>query len=342
MAIQVWTPFTADRSILAGGMEAAGAIGGGIHKLGDGITQALERQKQKSSLTTTLRKKLSILQPERKDEFNTMGLEDLTGEDLGHAERILRQRQEQEMEARAMRQALEQREMQRREAMEQREMQQREALPRLYKELSETGQAPESVPAPVSNEEFDRRTAPRDVMTALARSGAAVQPDDAARLQMAMDGGRGGRAGGTPFFNPQDVNRALDIEGLPNKKRIIMGPNESSVVDVNMEPEAVADPESGTLLGHNVPNGRGGFRFMPAPIASGLTPRDRLQALTRQYDTLMTMPTPENKAQAARIQQEIEKIMGKEPGAAAAPAAGAAPGVVRKWNPQTRKLEPAR
>lgn len=225
--INIWTNPNAAQSSLAGGMALANGIGGGIDALGDNITKALEKRKSESQLATTLRKKLSILFPERKDEFNVMNLPDLTGEAVGHAEKIINARHQQQDEAMRLRIAFEKmrneqepKEFQQRMEMNKQKLDSTAALPRLYKELSETGQDPESIPGPVSNEEFDRRTAPRDLMTALARSGAAVSPDDAARLQVALEKGHGSlppgfvpksaTINGVTYGNPKDEKPKLE------------------------------------------------------------------------------------------------------------------------------------
>jgi hypothetical protein len=166
---------------MAGSAALGRGISSGLQSLGAGIQAAMEKKKQEASLATTLRKKLSIIQPERKDEFATMGLADLAGEDLGHAEKIItaRNAQHEQLQAEKLAELISRR-------------QGREALPRVYEELSQMGQQPENVPAPLNNAEFDRRTmplGPEALMSALARSRAPVEMNEAASLMNALEKG---------------------------------------------------------------------------------------------------------------------------------------------------------
>src|SRR5690349_1503788 len=82
---QVYTPFRADQNELAGGFALAHGIGGGLQSLGDSIGKMLEEKKQRGQLATATRKLLSVAYPDRKDEFATLGLEDLQGTLKGEA-----------------------------------------------------------------------------------------------------------------------------------------------------------------------------------------------------------------------------------------------------------------
>lgn len=96
--IQVWTPFTADRHVAAGGAALAAGIGGGLSSLGDAIGKMVDEKKKKGQLATVLRRKLSILAPDRKGDFDTMGLEDLQGEEEGQVAQSLQAKRAREME----------------------------------------------------------------------------------------------------------------------------------------------------------------------------------------------------------------------------------------------------
>lgn len=94
----MWTPDTTTQSRMMGTQALAGGISGGIKSLTDSIEAALKARKTESDLATSLRKKLTILNPDRKDEFNAMGLPDLTGEDMAHAESVLGAKRKMEMD----------------------------------------------------------------------------------------------------------------------------------------------------------------------------------------------------------------------------------------------------
>ena len=98
MPIQHWTKDTTSQSSWQGTQALAGGISGGIKSLTDSIEAARKERKKESDLTTVLRKKLTVLNPDRKDEFNTMGLNDLTGEDMAHAESVLGEKRKMEMD----------------------------------------------------------------------------------------------------------------------------------------------------------------------------------------------------------------------------------------------------
>ena len=49
MALNIYTPFTADRSVLAGGQALGAGLGGGLASLGEGIGQMMEKKKQRNA-----------------------------------------------------------------------------------------------------------------------------------------------------------------------------------------------------------------------------------------------------------------------------------------------------
>ncbi len=176
MAIDIWTPSTAANSTLQGGMALASGVGGGIQALGDNITKAIEAQKQKGDLATALRKTLKTAYPDRKAEFDALGLPELRGVLEGETMKSISARHKQEAEANRLS-----------VAREKQKFDSTAALPALYKDLSEMGQEPGSLPFDIAPAEFERRTRPPNLMEALARSGATVEPDDVARLQAALE-----------------------------------------------------------------------------------------------------------------------------------------------------------
>lgn len=164
---------------MAGTIALGRGISGGLKSLGEGIARANEKKKQESQLATTLRKKLSILQPERKEEFNAMGLGDLAGEDIGHAEKVLDARRAKQEQREDLMMAL-----------TQQKLAAAKAAPAIFARLAESGQAPGSLPFDIAPEEFDRRTAPMDalsLMEAIAKSGAPIDLREAGGLMEALE-----------------------------------------------------------------------------------------------------------------------------------------------------------
>lgn len=205
------------------------------------------------------------------------------------------------------------------------------------------------IPSPVSNEAFDQQltqstgmpTGVRELIAAHAQAGQELPPgimDDIIRQQ------GGGRQ--QPFFDPAMVNKALPIEGMPNLRRVVTGPNESQILNTETSVEEVRDPDTGTLLGHRLPNVKGGSQFVRAPISNDLKPADKLRALSSQLTALLSMPTPANKEQATLVQREIDAMLKGTPAAEATlstdepPRARPASGPKRRyWNPEKNKLQ---
>lgn len=98
MGIQMWTGDQAPQLRLAGTQALASGISGGLNSLGDALEKAMTKKKNDSQLATVLRKKHSILNPERKDDFNMMSLAELQGEDLAFAEQALQRKRQMEEE----------------------------------------------------------------------------------------------------------------------------------------------------------------------------------------------------------------------------------------------------
>ncbi len=195
--INVWTPFDADKSILAGGAALGQGIGRGLESLGQSIGKALEEKKRKGQLATSIRKTLSVAYPDRKDEFATMGLPDLQGALEGEA-----------MKRAEMRAKLTE-DVQRAQLGEFLAKQnERQSMTDIAGQLSQQGQAPENVPAPFNNAEFSRRTAAPDLMSAIAKlgPGRGIEPRAAADL---ADSIARMRAAGAP---DEEVNFVEDPE----------------------------------------------------------------------------------------------------------------------------------
>lgn len=235
--INIWTPFTADKSILAGGASFAEGTGRGLEHLGEGIGKAIEAKKQRGQLAKSLRQTLSVAYPERKDEFATMGLPELQGTLEGEAVKSANAKA-------ALHESLQQEQLA--EVMDRRRS--RAALPDLYRSLAGAGQAPEEVPSPLGNAEFDRRTRPLDSRTlfeSLGRSGAPVDVRDAADLAGALERGRGDAALGEPKFYEDPVSgERFSVFG---KSMASSGTNPAKVRDKTAIPKVVVseDPITG-------------------------------------------------------------------------------------------------
>lgn len=179
MAIQMWTPFRADQNLMQGYDRLGSGIGRGLANVGEAFTKAMEEKKRQGQLATSLRKTLKVAYPDRASEFDTMGLPDLQGTLEGEAINSAQAKRQEEMQA-----------AQFERQMAQRKLAQDQALTQLWQDFGTRGQAPESVPGPVSNEEFDRRTSPvspEAFMQAVGRSNVALRPDDMAAFMTSLE-----------------------------------------------------------------------------------------------------------------------------------------------------------
>lgn len=324
MALNIWTPSTADRSILAGGQALAAGVSGGLKNLGDSITKAMEAKKQKAQLATSIRKTLSVAFPDRKDEFATMGLPDLQGALEGEAVKSAQAKaalaaqvqQEQLAELLARRQS-------------------RAALPDVYRSLAETGAAPEDVPSPMGNAEFDRRTAPMDsraLMNAISRARAPIELNDAASLATALERGQDGGAANfnAPLrFEEDPVTGArfgrLGRSVLPSG----INPEKQS-----REAEELYDPE-GQIIGHRVPIGGGKFTFRPVkPVSTG--------ELLPVLDPVTKEAVPGMGMDATGKVHDYRNVQQKSGFRSESSGSGGPPRQKAPWrfNPKTGQLEP--
>jgi hypothetical protein len=73
--------------------------------------------------------------------------------------------------------------------------------------------------------------------------------------------------------------------------------------------KTVTDAETGVVLGHRIPTGKGNYSFVKAALPDNLTAAQRLRALTSQYTSLVAIPTDENKKLAAEVHAEIQGLM---------------------------------
>jgi hypothetical protein len=296
---------------MAGSAALGRGISSGLQNLGAGIQAAMEKKKQEASLATTLRKKLSIIQPERKDEFATMGLADLAGEDLGHAEKIItaRNAQHEQLQAEKLAELISRR-------------QGREALPRVYEELSQMGQSPESVPGPFNNAEFDRRTmplGPEALMSALARSRAPVEMNDAASLMNALERMRPTAPRGLALGVTKDVPGVGTIIGTgenfePNFHPTPR-PTKEPDVEVPTYPWLFSDDKKAFTQG-----------------ISSLPPKERDAAIAARtsYKRAIGSDDPLREALAALLGSKAGETKGGT----------GAKSTVRKWNRETGMLDP--
>lgn len=160
MGIQIWTSDQSPQIRMAGANALAEGIGRAGQSLGDSLGKAMEEKKRQGQLASSLRKTLSVAFPDRKDEFNTMGLPDLQGELEGQALASARQRQQQQQASLAA--SLQAQAEERANAAR---------FPAFAQAIGEMGQAPDDVPGPLNNAEFDRRTRPVDLASVMAAAG---------------------------------------------------------------------------------------------------------------------------------------------------------------------------
>jgi hypothetical protein len=239
MALNVYTPFTADRSILAGGQALGAGIGGGLASVGDALAKALERKQREGKISEQLGKLLETAYPERADEFKTWSLPQkqgfLEGEALKSAqrkegiemERLLGDIQDQ-IEARADRAR-------------------NRALPGAMRQLLE---APLAIgTGPLSNEAFDARVSSASgispgalaLLRAAEQSGAPIPPS------VLDDLIRGGREEEAPFFQPSQASRALPLIGpdgaaIPGMFQVPVGPRASQIITDPTQPQRPGQP----------------------------------------------------------------------------------------------------
>ena len=156
--------------MMAGGDALARGISSGVGNLSRALEDIGKKKKAEASLANVLRKKHSLTQPDRKDEFATMSLDELRGEDEAFTVQNVLAREEQAAAQRQQQIDL----MLRKAAMDQAQAQ---AGAMAMSRLGEMGQDPNSIPAPFGDAEFDRRTRQpslSDVMSELGNAGMAT------------------------------------------------------------------------------------------------------------------------------------------------------------------------
>lgn len=156
--------------MMAGTDALAQGIAGGVGNLSRALEDITKKKKAEASLANVLRKKHSLTQPDRKDEFATMGLDELRGEDEAFTVKNMLAREEQAAAQRQQQIDL----MLRKAAMDDA---QARAGAMAMSRLGEMGQDPESIPAPFNDAEFSRRTRQpslSDVMSELGNAGMAT------------------------------------------------------------------------------------------------------------------------------------------------------------------------
>lgn len=145
---------------MAGVNALAQGIGMAGQSLGDSLGKAMEQRKTNSNLATALRKKLGILNPDRKDEFNAMSLPELTGEDMAHAEGVLEKRRKMEEEEADRRR----REFEWAEADRRRREEGEAALPRFLDSFGNGAPAPMTPPPALGPAPSDQPWSPPPLM----------------------------------------------------------------------------------------------------------------------------------------------------------------------------------
>lgn len=131
-------------------------FGQGIGRLFDSMKEEKERLKKEGQLADKMRGIADILDPESKDKHKLMAPGQIEGKVEGlFAQSRMRKEQAQLAESQSQQKLI----AAQIEKMKQADEQQRQ-LANVYSELGKRGQAPESVPSPVSNEAFDQATAP--------------------------------------------------------------------------------------------------------------------------------------------------------------------------------------
>jgi len=327
--LNIYTNFNADKSILAGGAALSAGIGHGIESLGESIGKALEKRKQRGQLATSLRKTLSVAYPEKKDQFATMGLEDLQGTLEGEA---VRSAQAKEERARRLDDAL----------MEQRALQAqsiREALANAQQEpafLSRMGELMQPrMEGPGAGEEGPANQVPG--LSPAAALGAAsrdtgYRPDLRGAIDdLIRNGGAAGSGGPLAFEEDPVTGQRFARQG-----RSVL-PSGTNPDKLPKEGEEIRDAD-GNLLGHNVPTGGGKFAFRPLKAsATG----DLLPVL----DPVTKQPVPGYGMDATGKVHDFRNIMQKagfgEPAQPGASDAGRRKvGGKLRFNIKTGKLEP--
>lgn len=338
MAINVYTPFTADRSILTGGLALAQGVGGGL----SGVGRLIEEQKKRGQLATTLRKTLGTAYPDRKGEFAEMGLEDLQGALKGEA---LKSAMEDRARAIRLDEAiLQQHGVQTQGVREALANQERE--PAFLGRMDQLMQPHLQGPEPVLQPPEAGAEGPADL----------VQPEGPAELQPGQPNlGALLRAAEETGYRP-DLRGVLDDmiksggaasgnEPLRFEEDPVTGNRYArqgkSVLPSGINPakqSTTADEmydADGTLIGHRVPTGGGKFTFRPIkPAASG--------ELLPVLDPTTRRPVPGLGMDAAGKVHDYRNIMQKS--GLGAPASGPAGTQDNPHTPKTpseaKKIKP--
>lgn len=194
------------------------------HSLGniaERLNQQTEERKQQSQLASSLRKTLSLIQPDRKEEFNMQDLGTLQGEftAIGLKQHLAeQQRQEEEHQAKLKAMLMQQQDMQ--------------GANQAIWQMTQPGNAElgnyyeNGGPLPTA-----RTPSPGELVQALASHGQALNPN-ADNLLKVLASGQDGEAA---FFNPKQIGQAIAITGpdgkpIPGSYIAATGPKQSQII----------------------------------------------------------------------------------------------------------------
>lgn len=246
--INMWTPDQVPELLRSGGQALANGVASAGHDLARGLSDAIDRKKKEGQLSQSLRKTLSILHPDRKPEFDSMGLGALQGESQAIAIQSHLAEQQSQQEERAARTGL-----------------LRHGLQQNIAEMGVPGailgSAEAGIASPLNNESFDAAASTRSglspgalsLIRGFKQSGAALPAgvlDDLIRNQ-------GGPSMPLTFQEDPKTGQRFALQ-----KNTVL-PSGINPDKQNMQGIPQYDEDGTTLLGHSFPNGKGGFVFKP-------------------------------------------------------------------------------
>ena len=351
MPYQVYSnPNLAAQLRVQGGQDLAHGITAGVAQFMHAANQAMEEQKSLKAQAKAVEMFVTHMpEADRPVDLHTLGnwsSEDKVAFGKGLAVKQAYDEHRQISDERAARLRAFQAEQAARQTEQANQQRQGEWMRR----IGQLGTPPEQVPAPLSNEEFDRRTAPLTGQSIIRAAGEANHIPDLQHIAPLLraltpepaglplgsvfevpGGGRLIGTGGAPHFvapgdSPSDLSNTFEEDPLTGQRFLTRG---KQVLPSGINPERNREPvpqfdENGILLGHVIHTGGRTGVFQRAQLPDTLTAAQRLNALNGQYRALVSIPTPENKKLADDVHKEIQKLMTKPSATPSAPAASTA------------------
>ena len=253
----------------------------GLNRLSDRIAQAGEQRKVEAQKAGTLRKYLSLVDPDNKDTYTTAGLPDLEGAMLAHSATRAREMDELRKQSAVQEMALRQQQLQQMQLAQQ----QTQAFANQYRQ---------GTAGPMA-----QAMAPQDLMGLAIQNPYAAQ-SGSALMRSAMDGQE------TPI--PEHIT-----DELTGMRHVVFG---NSILPSGQIP-GMATTNLPNVPGYNpVPTGRGGVSWLKAQ--TGLSASELLKSYQADLKALegmegLRLPADERAARRKEIQQRIDDLRAGKP-----------------------------